>query len=1242
MSSHVPNDQARLPKSDDDSTRYRPAETNSAAFIPKGDSDTDLVTPEQRAHWEGKETENREPINVRPVLSENGKKGPVSGAQWPHHDIGDLLGEGGMAAVYLARRRDNGRLVALKILPARYADDAASRKRFEREAQISQAIDSRHVIKVWNAGRYGPLCYLEMEFVDGTSLGEDIKRRREGAEKPYTNDEVIELALQAADGLMEAAKLNLVHRDIKPGNLMRTRDGVLKVADFGIVKVIGEEALTMAGTAMGTPSYMSPEQGRGDAVDARADIYSLGVVMYELLTLKQPFEEATADALIYQHHFVEPKLITDLVPDCTPALQAVVFKCLQKSPDKRYDDAVSLIRDLNLLKGGREPEIAVFHKGRMNTGADEALARHGGGWRRWWKHALVGVASLILIVALGVWWLLASRAQADSLRGRLTMLDSPQAIPVSAVADLNRLRGLVGERDQQVTRWTEKLQQSEALRQRFAALPEGPLEHAQITTAKEIVTAYQQLCGANEPLVTGWRARLDDAAREQREASTALAALDRQDVVPKDQQERLAVSLVVARRLLSSSNADVTRWAQLLEKAKTTLAELRTRLVLIDSTQVLTASMQRSARDDLARWNALMGAANEEGIRWTAKIKAAQEQLATLRQTLAQLDSGEFASLVTSAALANEWSAFIAMADQDDVDVVRWRQRLVLAKEQRDTLAKRLVVLDQNQSIARARLDALQVDLAAYRSISGDDAAARRWQVKLADTRGRIATLRQVLTSLAEKEQLSQAEQQLLRTTVASLTSQQALDQSEIDRINQRLARDDANLVLLSQRLAVLDRSEDINDALRPLLDQFERLALVDDPRRAKWRHKLDEVVALRRRLIALDEHQPVAKDATVDLERITALVGPAPADVRRWSDTVSAVAAHKTALAAVDVVGPPGDNSAERLDRLRKLVGDADVDVQRWQGKLDRVTILRGRLENLERISVLPKTASDDVRALRALIGEADPLVVSATARVKMLTGPGRPVWAADFGRDELGLYADMKVWQQVQRFRYIPAGAFILGSGAEESGREKDEAPITVRLTRSLWLGESECTQGMWAQMMLENPAYNSQAGHPVERVSWNEAQRFLALLSKRAQGGASYRLPTEAEWEYAARAGSTGHLPGHDLIGGDDVDRMAVHAGNAGGSSRPVRGRQPNRLGLYDTLGNVWEWCQDAYAPYPLVPSSDPLANQGTKRVVRGGSWGDASSLLRVADRHALAADVQSAYVGLRIAIDVVWTP
>ncbi len=1257
MPTHPPSDGTQLPRSDDDSTRYRPADTSraddsrrSGAAATGGDDssrftfpmedETDMVSPEERAKWEGKGGESPQPINLRPVLSEKGRKGPVSGAQWPGYDIGDLLGEGGMAAVYLARRRDNGRLVALKILPARFADDAASRKRFEREAQISQAIDSRHVVKVWSAGRFGPLCYLEMEFVDGTSLGDELKRRRETGEKPFTSEEVIDLALQIADGLLEAAKHQLVHRDIKPGNLMRTREGVLKIADFGIVKVLGEEALTMAGTAMGTPSYMSPEQGRGDTVDARADLYSFGVVLYELLTLKQPFEEATADALIYQHHFVEPKLITDLVPNCDPGLQAVVFKCLQKYPARRYGDANDVIRDLNLLKGGCPPEHAVFAKGRVTTGADEALARHGGGWRRWWKQGLAGVAMLVLAVGIGVWWLLASRAQAEALRGRLTLLDTPQAIPLAAGLDLTRLRELVGERDPQVGRWTIKLAQAQELRTQLQAVPVGALTFSDLTTASTALAAYQELCGSSEPVVTGWRARLDEAAREVREARGALAVLDRQDSVPKDQLDRLVPVLATARRLLPATDADVIRWTERLTTAQQRLSDLRIRLATIDSSTVLPVAAQRTAREDLTRWTALMGSADEDALRWTAKLNAAQEQVATLRQALLQLDAGAIASLAVAESLAADWATFTALVDADDADLLRWSTRLAAAHERRDALVKNLAALDGDQPIVWSHYTTLVNDMVTYRTIAGNDAAARRWQSRLVTITATRNTLQQVLTSLLDKEELSQEEQQLLRTTAERLKSEEALDKAAIQRVDERLARDAARLVLLSERLAVLDRQEDINDNLRPLLEQFERLAAVDDARRPQWRHKLDMVVELRRRLAALDERQPVAPEADRDLAQLVTLVGVAPSDVRRWGDALTAIHAHKTALASLDVSGPVEVGAPERLDRLRKLVGDTDADVQRWQSKLERVSRLRTSLTGLDEAYLLPTAASDDLRALRALVGDGDALVQSAAARLHVLEGPGRPHWASAFGRDEFGLYAELTVWQQTQRFRYIPAGTFTLGSPTAEAGRESDEAAVAVRLSRSLWLAESECAQGLWAQIMLENPAYHAQAGHPVERVSWNDAQRFLTLLTKRVQGGVPARLPTEAEWEYAARAGATGSLPGHDAAGGDDLDRMAVHAGNAGGASRAVRGRQPNRLGLYDLLGNVWEWCQDTYAPYPLVPSTDPLANQGSKRVVRGGSWGDASSLLRVADRHALAADVRSAYVGLRIAIDVEW--
>jgi formylglycine-generating enzyme required for sulfatase activity len=258
----------------------------------------------------------------------------------------------------------------------------------------------------------------------------------------------------------------------------------------------------------------------------------------------------------------------------------------------------------------------------------------------------------------------------------------------------------------------------------------------------------------------------------------------------------------------------------------------------------------------------------------------------------------------------------------------------------------------------------------------------------------------------------------------------------------------------------------------------------------------------------------------------------------------------------------------------------------------------------------------------------------------LRILQGPERPAWASDFGRDEFGLYAEVKVMDQVQRFRYVPAGTFTLGSPQHESGRDSDEAPVSVRLLQSFWLADSECAQGLWQEVKQGNPAYNMHIVHPVERISWSDAQHFVKLMNLRINKGINCRLPSEAEWEYAARAGASDKLPGHDLAAADDIDRIAVHVGTTRGTSRAIRGRLPNRLGLFDMLGNVWEWCQDAYAPYPVVPSVDLLSNIGNQRVVRGGSWGDKPALLRVADRHALDPSIHSAYVGMRIAIDVDW--
>ena len=156
----------------------------------------------------------------------------------------------------------------------------------------------------------------------------------------------------------------------------------MKIADFGISKVAGESALTRTGTAIGTPSYVSPEQGRGEPCDPRSDLYSLGVVFYELLTNRKPFEGTTANAIIYQHNYAEPKLPRELDPTSPEHYQAVVLKCLQKDPAKRYQDAGELANDLERIRAGNLSLTAMF-VGTYGTGADEAMRKYLGRQRRW-------------------------------------------------------------------------------------------------------------------------------------------------------------------------------------------------------------------------------------------------------------------------------------------------------------------------------------------------------------------------------------------------------------------------------------------------------------------------------------------------------------------------------------------------------------------------------------------------------------------------------------------------------------------------------------------------------------------------------------------------------------------------------------------------------------------------------------------------------------------------------------------
>ena len=257
-----------------------------------------------------------------------------------------------MGLVYRARQVSLGRRAALKVLASNLANDDGLVRRFYAEAHAASLLQSQHVVQVYFAGEIEGVVFYAMEFVDGADLAHLANAfRLDGRRMPAL--EAAGYLLQAARGLQAACERNIVHRDIKPQNLLVTPDGVVKIADFGIAKVLDEQALTLAGSTVGTPAYCSPEQGRGREVDHRSDLYSLGVVMYELLTGVRPFTGANANALIYQHCYVEPKRPCEHAAEVGEALEAICMRLLQKAPEHRYQSAGDLVVDLERLVHGK-------------------------------------------------------------------------------------------------------------------------------------------------------------------------------------------------------------------------------------------------------------------------------------------------------------------------------------------------------------------------------------------------------------------------------------------------------------------------------------------------------------------------------------------------------------------------------------------------------------------------------------------------------------------------------------------------------------------------------------------------------------------------------------------------------------------------------------------------------------------------------------------------------------------------
>ncbi len=294
----------------------------------------------------------------------NNQSDVLTGQVWGDFLVGPLLGRGGMGAVYRGRQQSLDRDVAIKVLPPHLSDNEGFRSRFQLEAKAVASLDSPHIIKVYGAGQAGGHNYFAMEYVEGDDLAVTVKK----SGRP-TQRNALDWVLQAARGLQAAGELGIVHRDIKPANMMLTRRGVVKLMDFGLVRSTKEaHGLTMTGTVMGTVSYFSPEQGRGERCDSRTDLYALGVVFYEFLTGRLPFTGEDPTSIIYQHIHVAPTPPREIEPGIPEDFQAVCLKCMQKNAEDRYPNAAELVADLERLGRGDHPNINAAELMRLQHG----------------------------------------------------------------------------------------------------------------------------------------------------------------------------------------------------------------------------------------------------------------------------------------------------------------------------------------------------------------------------------------------------------------------------------------------------------------------------------------------------------------------------------------------------------------------------------------------------------------------------------------------------------------------------------------------------------------------------------------------------------------------------------------------------------------------------------------------------------------------------------------------------------
>lgn len=1260
-----------------------------------------------------------------------------------HYEIEAILGRGAFGIVAKAFDDKLHRVVAIKLLNPALAATSPPRKRFLREARTAAAVTHENIVAIY-AVEEEPIPYLVMEYIPGQTL-----QQRMDANGPFDIPETLKLGRQIASGLAAAHAANLIHRDIKPANILLTggTNERAKISDFGLARAVDDASLTSSGLIAGTPMYMSPEQARGEPLDHRTDLFSLGSVLYQMACGRPPFRAANTVAVLKRVCEDRPRPLDDVIPDTPDWLQTIIFRLLEKEREDRYQSAQEVA---DLLE---RCETELRHHGRVTSvftaPETQVLKRDppsiANPQRKPLAWLIGGVTALGVVVGFMV--MNGGKRVPDAIQSVTSSGVSTEASPATRSIRTDSAEGFSASLPGPAAPIWKPTPEQQSFFEEVAGLTlvaqvkavekklseenpgfvgtgnvsfdDGMVSTLNISGVSILdlwpVRAYPGLtsliCNGTQPAPAKLRDISPLAGMKLTNLSFANTSVSDLSPLAGMPLERLECFSTKASDLgplsgmpltyLNIANTSISNLAPLAGSPLSYFSCSNTHvddLGPLAGAPLTTCHLRLSRVTDLSP---LKGAplttltCNDELIASHRDLLRGIKTLETINGRPAKEwldDSHGWPAGAPLPAIA-PFNAAQAKKHQEE-----WAAYLKVPVEYTNSIGMKFRLIPPGEFLMGSTPEEVEAAL----PIAGDD---QTWQDCI---RSEGPLHKVILTQpfFLGTNEVTQAQfQRILETNPSRFSasgewadSVTGLETSSfpVESVDWASARDFCQQLIRREGLQPTASTQ--RGMRTPFGIDPYRL-----PAEAEWEF------ACR----AGTTSQFSAGDTSADLSKVG------------WFDDNSSERTHATGELAANAFGLhdmhgnvwewvldswQGDRYAARaekpaVDPFDPMTKDSEPLSRggNWISYAQACrSAARSSASSAYNSSLIGFRVAMSVPAVRDLVAKKRTDVAKPAAHIP-------PNWPADAPKPAIAPFdaeqakkhqgewaAYLKVPVEYtnsigMKFRLIPPGEFLMGGTPEEidAALEADLTPFNgdfnwwsaclrsegprhrVRLTRPFYLGAHEVTQQQYQEIIGENPSENSPTGSnrervagletanfPVEFLSWHDAVQFCNRLNEREQRtnrhlatmpptlsetGTGYRLPTEAEWEFACRAGTTSrYWTGHEV---DSVLKAGWFQVNDGGRTHAVGELLANPFGLFDVHGNAWEWAADGwdeswYQQFAETLAIDPVCPLTDQPVamMKAGTWPAFENFCRAASRIPWPCDARNSLQGMRVTLSV----